>query len=121
MEALKAIKQKKILEERAKKHRQSNSPSIQGFYASSKTNTAKPRTNILTGSKIKQHADRLEAEFSKLELQAKPLQINEMTIPNPQLFVNNSLEKLRLDNINGVHAEGIIYRLEKVLSCLNDK
>lgn len=121
MEVLKAIKQEKIIKERAKKYRQPNSSSSQSFYASSKTNTAKPRTNILTGSKIKQHADRLEAEFSKLELQAEPLQINEMTIPNPQRFVNNSLEKLRLDNINGVHAEGIIYRLEKVLSYLNDK
>lgn len=121
MEVLKAIKQDKILEERAKKHRQSNSPSSQSFYASSKTNTAKPRTNILTGSKIKQHADILEAEFSNLELQAEPLQIKEMTIPNPERFVNNSLEKLRLDNINGVYAEGIIYRLEQVLFYLNAK
>jgi competence CoiA-like predicted nuclease len=121
MEVLKTIKQEKILEEKAKKHRQSNSQSSQSFYASSKTNTAKPRTNILTGSKIKQHADRLEAEFSKLQIQREPLQIKEMTIPNPERFVNNSLEKLRLDNINGVYAEGIIYRLEQVLFYLNTK
>jgi hypothetical protein len=78
------------------------------------------KKNVLTPDQVQQHADRLEAEFSKLELQAEPLQINEMTIPNPQRFVNNSLEKLRLDNINGVHAEGIINRLDRVLSFLCD-
>ncbi len=78
------------------------------------------KKNVLTPYQVQQHADRLEAEFSKLELQTEPLQINEMTIPNPQRFVNNSLEKLRLDNINGVHAEGIINRLDRVLSFLCD-
>jgi hypothetical protein len=78
------------------------------------------KKNVLTPDQVQQHADRLEAEFSKLQIQREPLQIKEMTIPNPERFVNNSLEKLRLDNINGVHAEGIINRLERVLSFLCD-